>query len=162
MAVLPTRGYTPPLGTGEVRDARAWGDLQIRVNDAPDTHFRTNVLTLIDRYWGRFNLNPLLPEIAAKLTAAQQAMYTAPKISEMYTLMDHLVLKYSQYLDAAAPKFETPLRLDGGARFTIEHVTSEGVAVTEVLRDSELGSLNVKVLRALDVELSTIIKRPVS
>jgi len=162
VAVLPTRGYTPPLGAGEDRDARAWGDLQLRVNDAPDAQFRANILTLIDRYWGRYNLNPTLPELAARLTAAQQAMYTAPKISELYTLLDHVLVQYTQYLDAAAPKLETPLILRGGWHFTVECVPSEGPVATEVLHDSGLGMLPIKVVRALDVELSTIVKRPVS
>lgn len=163
VAVLPTRGYVPPL-TGEARDARSWGDLQIRVHDrGPGDYFRANVLTLIDRYWGRFNLNPSLPDIAAKLTAAQQAMYTAPKLSDMYTLMDHLMIKYAQYLDTAAPRLEQPLQLNGGARFTIECVAPEGETVAEVLHDSELDAdIKVKVLRALDVELSMLVKRPVS
>lgn len=162
MAVLPTRGYVPPLGADETRNARAWGDLQIRVNDKPDAHFRTNVLTLIDRYWGRLNLNPLLPEISAKLTALQQAMYTAPKISEMYTLMDHLAHAYSQYVDAAAPKFEMPLVVPSGAKFTIEHVPSDVDTVVDTMRDIEGGVIDVQVLRALDVEVSTIIRRRVT
>ncbi len=162
IAVLPVRGYTPPLGAGEVRNARAWGDLQLRVNDSPDAQFRANVLTLIDRYWGRYNLNPTLPEITARLTAAQQAMYTAPKISELYTMMDHLLIQHAQYLDAAAPKLETSLTLRGGWHFTVECVASVGPAVDEVVTDSQLGTVDVKVLRALDVELSMIIKRPVT
>jgi hypothetical protein len=162
VTVLPTRGYTPPLGTGEMRDARAWGDLQIRVNDKVHTSFRANVLTLIDRYWGRFNLNPMLPELAAKLTAAQQALYTAPKLSELYTLMGHLDIAYQQYIDAAAPRLDKPVQLAGGARFVIEHVACEDATVTEMVTDSDLGSMPVKVTRALDVELSMLIKRTVS
>jgi len=161
VAVLPTRGYVSPLGTGETRDARAWGDLQIRMNDASDALFRANVLTLIDRYWGRFNLNPMLPELAARLTAAQQALHTAPKISEMYTLLDHLVIKYQQYLDTAAPKLETSVTLRSGVHYAIEHVAAEA-GVAEMLVDSELGAVPVKVTRALDVELSLMVKRPVS
>lgn len=160
MSVLPTRGYEPPLGAGESRNAQAWGDLQIRVDDNPNPYFRTNVLTLIDRYWGRFNLNPLLPQLAAQLTAAQQAMYTAPKIASMYTLMDHLTSSYAQYLNAAAPQFEMPLHLKGGARFTIEHVASDSDTATTLI--DKFAGVDVDHLRALDVELSTIIKRPVS
>jgi hypothetical protein len=162
IAVLPTRGYAPPLGAGEVRDARAWGDLQIRIDDAAHASFRANVLTLIDRYWGRFNLNPMLPGLTAKFAAAQQAMYTAPKLSEMYTLMGHLDVAYQQYIDAAAPRLDKPMQLNGGARFTIEHVACEDATVTEMLTDSELGSRPIKVTRALDVELSTFIKRVIS
>lgn len=161
IAVLPTRGYTPPLGAGEVRDARAWGDLQLRVNDAQDASFRANVLTLIDRYWGRFNLNPMLPEFAAKLTAAQQALHTAPKIHDLYVLLDHLSLAYTQYLDAAAPKLDAPLTLHSDVRFTVEHVAADD-GIAEILTDSALGDVPVKVTRSLDVELSLIIKRPVS
>lgn len=162
VAIMPTRGYTPPLGAGETRDARAWGDLQIRVNDQPDAHFRANVLTLIDRYWGRFNLNPSLPELVAKLTEAQQVMFTAPKLSELYTLMDHLVIKHMEYIDAAAPRLDKPVVLQGGVQCMIEHVPSDGPAVAEVMTDTQLGNFDIKILRALDVELSVIVKRPVS
>jgi len=161
MAVLPTRGYVPPLGAGEERDARAWGDLQISVNGAPGT-YRMNVLTLIDRYWGRYNLNPLLPEVTARLTAAQQAAYTAPKLTELHVHLDHLVMTHGQYLDAAAPRFDAPLILKDGAKFTIEHVPSETGAVIEVLVDADHGPQQVNVLRALDVELIMLVKRPIS
>lgn len=169
VAVLPTRGYTPPLGAGETRDARAWGDLCIRTDAVPVTdslrvpsrHLRANVLALIDRYWGRFNLMPTLPEFTAKLVTAQQLMFTAPKISELYTLMDHLTLAYQQYLDAAAPRLDTPLQFNGGTKFTVEHLPFEDGVVDEVT-DVALGNVPVKVTRALDVELSMIVKRPVS
>lgn len=162
VAVLPTRGYAPPLGAGETRDARAWGDLQIRVGDTAHASFRANVLTLIDRYWGRFNLNPMLPELTAKLVAAQQSLFTAPKLSEMYALMGHLDIAYQHYLDAAAPRLDAPVKLLGEARFTIEHVACEDASVTAMLTDAQLGSMPIKVTRALDVELSMIVKRTVS
>lgn len=76
--------------------------------------------------------------------------------------MDHLVLTYTQYLDAAAPKLETPLR-STVARTSQSNMSRPTVQLSpEVVTDTQLGTMDVKVLRALDVELSTIIKRPVS
>ncbi len=85
----------------------------------------------------------------------------APKISELHVLLDHLSFAYAQYLDAAAPKLDSPLTLRSSVNYTIEHVAAEA-DVAEMLIDSELGNVPVKVTRSLDVELSLLIKRPVS
>lgn len=162
MSALPVVGYVPPLGT-ESRNARAWGDIQIRVNDSPNEQSRTNVLTLMDRYWGRYNLNPALPEVAAKLVHAQQALLASPKIQELSTALDHAFQQLNAYLMAAAPSFGISVTVRDGSRFTIEHVPESeesGVLSGDVtLPDGSRHTVH-RSGATLDVELLVMIRRP--
>jgi len=163
MSALPNQYYTPPLGAGELRDVRSWGDVQICINGQP--HFRTNVVTLMDRYWGRYNLNPQLPEITAKLTQAQQALYTAPKIAELAKAMEYAQEWLANYLTVASPKFESPLQLSGGS-FTIEHVACDALPATTVdyaamAADTPI-TVPIQVTSIIDVELLLMIRRPIA
>ena len=148
MSVPPVRGYVPPIGS-ETRDSQSWGDIQIRVDDSLNAQFRTSALTLMDRYWGRYNLSPELPDLVAKLTQAQHALITAPKISELLLLVDRATVALHVYLQAAAPAFPMPITVTGNQRFTVEIVDCEG-------------AVEHYMARTLDVELLVLMKRPVS
>jgi hypothetical protein len=148
MSAPPVRGYVPPVGS-ETRNSHEWGDVQIRVDDLPNAQFRTSALTLMDRYWGRYNLSPELPDLVAKLTQAQHALITAPKISELLLLVDRTTVALHTYLQAAAPAFPTPITVTGNQRFTVEIVDCEG-------------AVEHYMARTLDVELLVLMQRPVS
>jgi hypothetical protein len=148
MFVPPVRGYVPPIGS-ETRDSQSWGDVQIRIDDSPNAQLRTSVLTLMDRYWGRCNLSPELPDLVAGLQRAQHALITAPKITELSVSLDQATIALQQYLMAAAPMLATPVTVAGNRRIAIEIVDCEG-------------HVEHHLARALDVELLVWVKRPVS
>jgi hypothetical protein len=147
MSVLPTRNYVPPDGSVR-RDVADWGDVQIRIEDAR-AHCRTSALTLMDRYWGRYNLSPCLPEAVAKLELAMHAVQTAPRIVELARALEAGLEAVRGYLGAAMPQFTSPVMISGGRSFTIEHV------------DCEVHTDQLRAPGALDVELLLIVKRPV-
>lgn len=145
MSVLPSEGYTPPDGVTTRPHAR-WGDVQIMCNGTAD--FRTSVLTLMDRYWGRYNLNPSYPDVLAKLEHANHAVRMAPKITELARALEHAADMVRAYLQIAMPSFPTPIRVKEGDSFTVEHVQCDhGEAIN---------------CGAVDVELLLMTRRRVS
>lgn len=147
MSVLPRPSYAPP-GT-EARDPRFWGDVQIRLRDR--AYFRTGALTLMDRYWGRYSLNPELPEAVAKLEQAQHAVLTAPRIPDLAIALAQGAEAARAYIEVAAPMFPQPIIVPGDTSFTVEHLDCAVQAEDEVLRKPGY----------LDVELLLMVQRPV-
>jgi len=148
MSAPPVRGYVPPVGS-ETRNPREWGDIQISLEGSPNAPVRTSALTLMDRYWGRCNLSPELPDVITKLAHAQHALVTAPKIPELLLMLEHVTFALHEYLQAAASPFPTPITVRGERRFTVEHVDCEN-------------AIEPHLTRPLDVELFVILKRPVA
>ena len=148
MVIPPVRDYVPPVGS-ETRDAQKWGDVQIRLEGAEHAQSRSSVLTLMDRYWGRCNLCPEWPEVAAKLAHAQHAVVTAPKITELFAALEHARYALQEYLGTADSPFPVPVTVTGERRFTVEHVGCENASEPHLVRP-------------LDVELRVVLKRPVS
>jgi hypothetical protein len=165
MSVLPSEGYTPPDGVG-TRPYAHWGDVQILYGGKP--HFRTSVLTLMDRYWGRYNLNPSYPDVVAKLEHANHAVRMAPKIHELAQALEHAANMVRAYLLIASPSFPTPIAVKEGESFTVEHVecehvfgeegTSDGVSdVTFMVTGA--GAMKARSRAVVDVELLLMTKR---
>lgn len=152
MSVLPRHGYTPPDGAS-VRDVRRWGDVQIRLDDQR-AYFRTAALTLMDRYWGRYNLNPNLSEVTSKLEHALHLIHTAPSIPELARAIEHGLEMTRAYLQVAAPQFPSPITVSGGKSFWIEHL--------DCADENGANSSSRRPPGALDVELLITTKRPVS
>jgi hypothetical protein len=144
VTVLPTTGYTPPLGVGEARDLYVFGDLSLRVGENKDDSFCANVLTLMDRYWGRHNLNPHLYDAAMKLQQAQHAVFTAPTIPELQQTLGKARECLTEYLTAASPLSDSPVLVRGPADLHVRHVHR-----------------HANTLLALDVELLLMINRPI-
>jgi hypothetical protein len=167
MSVLPSEGYTPPDGVG-TRSYAHWGDVQILYGGKP--YFRTSVLTLMDRYWGRYNLNPSYPDVVAKLEHANHAVRMAPKIRELAQALEHAADMVRAYLQIASPAFPTPIRVKEGESFTVEHVECEHVfgqdgtaSGTDKYAFALPGgrTMEAPVRGAVDVELLLLTKRRV-
>lgn len=141
----PVRGWIPPIGTA-TRNAEEWGDIQIRLGARPLA--RISTLTLMDRYWGRCNLAPELPDVVAKLAHAQHAVATAPTIHELRMTLERAGVALDEYMRVAAPPL-IPLQMSSQCCFVVEHIDCENASQPHVVRP-------------IDVELYVIIKRPVS
>jgi hypothetical protein len=148
MSVLPHYQYTPP-GAGE-RDTYAFGDVLLDVAGTAE-HWRANALTLMDRYWGRYNLNPELREAVTKLEEAQYAVSTAPSLPELGLAVEKALDLTKRYSEAAAPEFAKPAVAPEGSTLAIEQVECEV--------DDDIHA-PIK-FTGLDVELLLVIRRPV-
>jgi len=167
MSVLPSEGYTPPDGVG-TRPYAHWGDVQILYGGK--SYFRTSVLTLMDRYWGRYNLNPSYPDVVAKLEHANHAVRMAPKIHELAQALEHAADMVRAYLQIASPAFPTPIGVKEGGSFTVEHVECEHVHGEEGTADGVNkvtfmlpggSTIEARSRAVVDVELLLLTKRRV-
>lgn len=146
LAALPHPQYSPPGGE---RDPYAFGDICLQLGDLPT--IRMNAYTLMDRYWGRYNLTPELPEVVAKLEEAQHAIQSAPTIPGLALAIEQAAQALSFYQQQVMPDFkEQMLLVKERGLLTVQQVACqrghEAVPIT---------------YHAVDVELHVIIKRPV-
>ena len=142
MTVLPHPNYSPP---GTPRDQYAFGDVQLHVGS--HSQIRANALTLMDRYWGRYNLDPTLGEVVAKLDEAQHAVQAAPTIPELAMAIERAGDAANHYQDTVSPHFDKPALANAGDQITTEQVQCEAGGTVKH--------------KALDVELLFVISRPV-
>jgi hypothetical protein len=147
MAALPTYGYMPPDGASD-RNARSYGDIQIVHRD--QAHLRTSVLTLMDRYWGRYNLNPGLPDLVTKIQHANHAAISAPRIASLVEALGNAVSLTREYVIAMSGLANKPVEVKGGQSFTVEWVPCEG-----------FGGESFKGRNDIEVELLIVTMIPV-
>jgi hypothetical protein len=141
MTALPHPSYSPP---GTPRDAYAFGDVRLRV-DGRD-FFHANALTLMDRYWGRYNLHPEIADVVAKLDEAQHALQTAPTIPDLAMWIEKAADAAKLYQNTVSPSFDKPGIVKSEETLTIEQAPCQGDTVQYT---------------SIDVELLLVIKRPV-
>ena len=122
-AVIPTADYIPPMGTYETRDVYRYGDVRItrQMRGERDEAFRANALALMDRYWGRHNVNPHLFDATMKLSYMQQAALTAPAIRELGVMLRAAREELVRYLSVASPLETVPACFVGPSALQIEH-----------------------------------------
>jgi hypothetical protein len=141
MTVLPHPSYSPP---GTPRDVYAYGDIQLCIDD--QDVLRANALTLMDRYWGRYNLHPELTDALAKLEQAQHAIQTAPTLPDLAITIEKASDAAKHYQDAVAPRFDKPGIVKEGCTLTVSQERCEFEAEPRYA--------------SLDIELLLVIKRP--
>ena len=157
VAVMPGAHYAPP--DSGLRDVELWGFIQLRLGHQKKAFYRASALTLMDRYWGRYTLNPEWPELKAKIEHLHHAAATAPYTKEMMTLVDEAQRCLSKYIHTVEPKMEQPITVKEGSMLCIEHVDykEKGVEVFSQNGETVVGALR----DPLYVELQIAYKRPV-
>jgi hypothetical protein len=143
IAVVPHPSYTSP---GTDRDMRTFGDVCVYFDDERILH-RLNAYTLMDRYWGRYNLSPELPDLTAKLEMMQHAARSAPRLLDLAQAIEAARDALIYYQQAVTPLFDKPITVPAGRTFRVVQLPCKD--------DSPFRYSNI------DVELFVIVRRPV-
>lgn len=159
MAVLPAPNYEAP-SPGCDRNAQAWGEVCLRTEKGIAVSM--NTLTLMDRYWGRYNLLPDYPDVIARLEHVSQAMRAAPTVPELLAAVEMACDSAYVYTTKIAPVIPwdagaPPLEVEGGAFFVVEYMTEpEKIDRKCTLPDGT--TIPVKLKQLADVELTVFVK----
>lgn len=141
ITAIPHPRYSPP---GTPRDQYEFGDVILRVKDSH--YFQGNALSMMDRYWGRYNLNPELSEVITKIEDAQHAVQSAPTIPDLALAVELTERAVLNYQNAVSPRFETPVIAKSGDEVAVEQTACKGHKEA--------------TYTSLDVELLVVVKRP--
>jgi len=158
MAVLPTPAYEAPC-PGCDRNALAWGEVCLR-SESGNVVVAMNTLTLMDRYWGRYNMSPNYPDIVARLEHVSHAMRAAPSVIDLLAAIEMSFDTLKAYTTKIAPVFDPPFEAGGGTAIAVEFVT-EPEKIDKLFKQPDGKLITAKIGSLMDVELTVFVKKNV-